>query len=224
MLGLALFVIGLFMGAGIGASRLKLPLRMPVSRVQPVFRKSEVVTVPQTVKPPPQSPIATPSVKPAAPSSVAPLVAKSPPNAEVPPVKVPEKSKSAEIVKARDAAIPISASEAIPKTPVQFSEITVKLSKGDFTITPAAVAKLSSSNQPVDGEEPRVLRIARMPGTPVQLRMFVDKRGPNDIVVLYNGASILFLSPEAAEILGGIAIDFQNNGSGGQFALKKRPV
>ena len=108
--------------------------------------------------------------------------------------------------------------------PVQFSEVTVKLSKGDFSLTPAVVAKLFGSSQSIDGEEPRVLRITRMPGTPVQLRMFVDKRGPNDIVVLYNGVGILFLGPEAAEILGGIAIDFQTNSSGGAFALKKRAV
>ena len=196
----------------------------PVSRVQPTYRQPEVVPVTQTVKPLLQSSGAPPAAQTTAQSSIAPPVVKPPQNAEVTPVKPPEKAESPEIAKARDAAIPIPRPAELPKMPVQFSEITVKLSKGDFTVTSAAVEKLSGSSKSIDDEEPRVLRITRMPGTPVQLRMFVDKRGPNDIVVLYNGASILFLSPEAAEILGGIAIDFQNNGSGGQFALKKRPV
>ena len=224
VIGVGLFATGFFMGAGIGASRRKLPLTVPVSRVQPTYRQPEVVPVTQTVKPLLQSSGAPPAAQTTAQSSIAPPVVKPPQNAEVTPVKPPEKAESPEIAKARDAAIPIPRPAELPKMPVQFSEITVKLSKGDFTVTSAAVEKLSGSSKSIDDEEPRVLRITRMPGTPVQLRMFVDKRGPNDIVVLYNGASILFLSPEAAEILGGIAIDFQNNGSGGQFALKKRPV
>jgi Fe-S cluster assembly iron-binding protein IscA len=143
-------------------------------------------------------------------------------NKYVPPAPPQETVKPVEAERAKQAAVPTPKTVEPPKMPVHYNEITVKLTKGDFTLTPAAVEKLSASSQPSAGGEPRVLRITRLPGTPVQLRMFVDKQGPNDIGVLNNDLRILFLSPEAAEMLGGIVIDYQTTGTGGEFALSKK--
>jgi Fe-S cluster assembly iron-binding protein IscA len=122
----------------------------------------------------------------------------------------------------KEAAVPVADHGESLKMPAQYTDVTVKLTRGDFTLTPIAVERLFASSQSSPGEEPRVLRITRLVGTPAQMRMFVDKQGPDDIAVTYNGAKILFLSPEAADMLGGIAIDFKTTGNGGEFALSKK--
>jgi Fe-S cluster assembly iron-binding protein IscA len=176
---------------------------------------------------PPPSPRPTPPApKPAATAPTAPVspLAVVPPF--VPPVVKPVEKKEVLLVPpVVENVVPPPPPFVPPAAPAQYNEITVKLTRGDFTLTPAAVEKLFSSSHSAPGQEHRVLRITRLPGTPVQLRMFVDKQGPDDISVTYNGAKILFLSPEATEMLGGIEIDFQTTGNGGEFALaKKKPA
>ena len=162
---------------------------------------------------PPPSPRPTPlAPKPVAAAPTAPVS----PQAVVPPFVFP-------LVKpVEKKEVPPPTPAVPPTTPAEYTEVNVKLTRGDFTLTPIAVERLFSSSNSLTWQEPRALRITRLPGTPVQLRMSVDKQGPEDVVVTYNGAKILFLSPEATEMLGGIAIDFKTTGNGGEFALSKK--
>ena len=163
-----------------------------------------------------------PAPRPAVKEPVIPPVAKPSEPPEILPVQPQQNVKPAEITRVAEEAAPAPKPVEAPKMAARYTEITVKLTKGDFTLTPAAVEKLTASSQSSAGGEPRILRIARLPGMPVQLRMFVDKQGQNDISVLNNDLKILFLSPEAAELLGGIVIDYQASGTGGEFALSKK--
>jgi hypothetical protein len=173
--------------------------------------------------PPTPKPAATAPTATVSPQAVVPPVVKPVEKKEILPEPPQETVKPAEVKPVVENAAPPPSPAVPPATPAQYTEISVKLTRGDFTLTPTAVERLFSSSHSSPGQEPRVLRITRLPGTPVQLRMFVDRQGPDDIGVLFNGEKILFLSPEAAEVLGGIAIDFQTTpDGGGEFALSKK--
>lgn len=170
---------------------------------------------------PPPSPRPTPlAPKPVAAAPTAPVSPQAVVPSFVSPLVKPVEKK--EVPPVVEKVIPPPTPAVPTATPAEYTEVNVKLTRGDFTLTPIAVERLFSSSNSLTWQEPRALRITRLPGTPVQLRMSVDKQGPEDVVVTYNGAKILFLSPEATEMLGGIAIDFKTTGNGGEFALSKK--
>lgn len=105
---------------------------------------------------------------------------------------------------------------------IEATEITVRLGKGNLTVTARAAEKLKSSKPARQGEVDRALRVTPSPSVTTQLRMFVDKQGPDDLIVVSHGVKILFLSPEATEMLEGVVIDYQETDRGGSYTLSKK--
>jgi Fe-S cluster assembly iron-binding protein IscA len=98
------------------------------------------------------------------------------------------------------------------------------LIKGSFTVSAGAAAKLKASISPKHGDKYMAFRVTPSPKVATQVRMMVERQAPTDIAVVSQGAKILFLSSEAAELLDGVIMDYQVTGQTGKFTLsKKRP-
>jgi len=90
-----------------------------------------------------------------------------------------------------------------------------------LTVTAQAAEKLKEAIQ-AQTEDPEVA-IRLIPSTlrPNQLDMALDKEKEGDQVVESEGAKVLFVSSELAQVLDGMVIDCQETPQGVQFSIAR---
>ena len=95
------------------------------------------------------------------------------------------------------------------------------MNKGIFTITaPAAEGLKSFTSNPQ--QDKRVPRVSRSVSDPEQLGMRLDIKLSGDIEVMSQGKTILLLSPEACDMLGGATLSYKSGESGSKYILSKK--
>ena len=58
--------------------------------------------------------------------------------------------------------------------------------------------------------------------SPGEFAVFPDRAGPDDQVVVHEGAVVLLVDPQVAETIGDTTIDCEEDQSGEHFVIKKR--
>ncbi|MCK4369323.1 MAG: hypothetical protein KAV68_06690 [Dehalococcoidales bacterium] len=90
-----------------------------------------------------------------------------------------------------------------------------------LTVTAQAASKLKEAIQ-AQTEDPEVaIRLTPSTSRPNQLDMALDKGEEGDQVVESDGAKVLFVSSELAQVLDGMVIGCQETPEGVQFSISK---
>jgi Fe-S cluster assembly iron-binding protein IscA len=90
-----------------------------------------------------------------------------------------------------------------------------------LTVTAQAASKLKEAIQ-AQTEDPEVaIRLIPSTARPNQLDMALDKEKEGDQVVESEGAKVLFVSSELAQVLDGMVIDCQETPEGVRFSISK---
>lgn len=101
------------------------------------------------------------------------------------------------------------------------SDIPVKLGGFTLNITANAFEKLKAYSGRVSNPL-QALRIINSPVNPRMVTMGIDNFKEGDYTVDASGRNILFVSPDAAALLNGATLDYQENPSGGEYFISRK--
>jgi len=90
-----------------------------------------------------------------------------------------------------------------------------------LTVTAQAAEKLKEAVQSQTTDPDVAIRLIPSSSRPNQLDMALDKEKEGDQVVESEGAKVLFVSSELAQVLDGMVIDCQETPQGVQFSISK---
>lgn len=89
------------------------------------------------------------------------------------------------------------------------------------TVTEPAAQKLRENLQAVATDPEVGIRLILSSTTPNRIEMVLDKDKEGDQVVESEGAKILLLDPQIAQLLEGMVIDYEEKPQGGKFTVSK---
>ena len=89
------------------------------------------------------------------------------------------------------------------------------------TVTALAAEKLREGLQAATTDPEACIRLALSPSVPNRIEMVLDKAKEEDQVVENEGAKLILLDPEIAQVLEGMVIDYDESPQGGKFTLVK---
>lgn len=89
------------------------------------------------------------------------------------------------------------------------------------TVTALAAEKLKEGLQAATTDSEVCIRLAISSSVPNRIEMVLDKAKEEDQIVENEGAQLILLDPDIAQLLEGMVIDYEESPQGSKFTLTK---